>query len=50
MIKNKVVTFQQSDVSNHSQTVLKVRTYLQAALAKNTQKAYQKDLAHFVKW
>lgn len=50
MNKNKVVAYQQSGVSSDRQAVSKVRTYLQAALAKNTQKAYQKDLAHFVKW
>lgn len=47
---NKLMMVPAEPAINNCQLPMKVHDYLLAALAKNTQKAYQSDIKHFLKW
>lgn len=50
MSQNKSLAPQSDHVTNSRQLSLDVSEYLLAALSKNTKKAYQQDIKHFLQW
>lgn len=50
MNQKKIIAHQADPVINNSQLPLNVSEYLLAALSKNTKKAYQQDIKHFLQW